>query len=161
VTTSHSSPALISTGSDSEKSSLLIRLSNDRLKAPQGILLKGDHLCEHRCDTTPNLGHVPMSQRQCQQFEGLPEFTRRSGTRNWDILGQLVRSRAAFIWASANREITNASAIAGPLRRGPERCEDLANISQTKNRAAGWRRARSPFFRDAIATSVSARQSFN
>jgi hypothetical protein len=62
VTTSHSSPALISTGSDSEKSSLLIRLSNDRLKAPQGILLKGDHLCEHRCDTTPNLGHVPMSQ---------------------------------------------------------------------------------------------------
>ena len=33
--------------------------------------------------------------------------------------------------------------------------------TQTKNRAAGWRRARSPFFRDAIATSVSARQSFN
>jgi hypothetical protein len=41
VTTSHSSPALISTGSNSEKSSLLIGLSDDRLKAPQSILLKG------------------------------------------------------------------------------------------------------------------------
>jgi hypothetical protein len=66
----------------------------------------------------PTLGHVPVSQcpsDNAQQFEGLPEFAWRSGTRNWDMLGHLVfRFRAAMIGPSANREMTNASAVAGP-----------------------------------------------
>jgi hypothetical protein len=64
VTTSHSSPALISTGSDSEKSSLLIGLSNDRLKAPQAIFLKGPALTQKR----PPVGPAVLGSRSSDRM---------------------------------------------------------------------------------------------